>query len=348
MRKIEARGTFRSIGVQIGYATTEDLHFVRDRTIAYLLANCFVRDLQRMREIALRYVASTHDFFPEAIDYLKGLAWGGALSLEDVALIAFSEEIRAEAGPGPSRCSTLAVPTPDGWVIAHNEDYEPQYAGRMIVADLRFMDCPRVISLNYPGHFPCLAGSLNECGIAITNNSLWMDAVPGLSKNAKHFRASLAREMHQALDDLTFAPNAVSTHYTLAWGGMDQLVGIEVSDPATTDSPLHVIDPAGQAYAHTNHVRFMELKSPDPALADGNHSKARLDKLEALAAAGAPCDPASLLELFSTADGLLHRAPGSDPSSVTLATVIIRPKMGEIWFRDADPSAEPRDLKFTL
>src|SRR5512141_2280860 len=96
MRKLVVRGSFRSVGAQIGEETAADLPFVRDRTIAFLLENAAVGGLDRMRAIAGVYVASTRDVFPEALDYMEGLAFGGGLPFEDIALIAFSEEIRTE------------------------------------------------------------------------------------------------------------------------------------------------------------------------------------------------------------------------------------------------------------
>src|SRR5688572_16539319 len=122
MRKIVVRGSFRSAGVQIGEETRADLPFVRDQTVEFLRENATVGDLDRMRAIAARYVVSTKAVFPEAIEYMDGLAFGGDLTFEDVALIAFSEEIRTEFVAAPDKCTTIAIKTRDGWMLGHNED----------------------------------------------------------------------------------------------------------------------------------------------------------------------------------------------------------------------------------
>lgn len=346
MRKLVVRGSFRSVGVQIGEGTAADLPFVRDRTIAFLLENAAVGSLERMRAIAAGYVAATRHVFPEAVDYMEGLAYGGGLSFEDIALIAFSEEIRTEfeSVSKPEKCTTIAVKTRDGWLIGHNEDYEPQYFGKMYALDLRISGHPRILSLNYPGHFPCLAGSVNQRGVAIANNSLWPDAVPGLSKNVLHFRAALSAHIEEAVEFLTRQPAALTGHYTVAWGEQDDLFGLEVSNAATSETVTHVHDPGEGPYCHTNHVRFLKLRAEDPAVTAKNHSLDRLAKAEKIfQGARTPRTPQELLDLLSTNDGLLHRTPEQNPTSVTLASVVIRPRTCEMWIRDADPSSEEPD-----
>ncbi len=347
MRKLVIEGSLRSAGAQIGEATAVDLPFVRDGTIDFLLKNATVGGIRQMRWIAARYVASARDFFPEAIDYMEGLAFGGGLTFEDVALIVFSEEIRTEFHVAPEKCSTLAVPTRDGWLIGHNEDYEPQYFGKMFALDLSIPGYPRTLSLNYPGQLPCMGGSLGR--VAIVGTSLWPDAVPGLSKNLLHFRAAVANDRDEALDFLTRQPAALTGHYTVGFGGDDSVCGLETSNPATADSYLCVHDPGREPYWHTNHVRFLKLRAPDPAVTDQNHSLPRGEKLRQIIADGTlPSTPDALLDLLSTNDGVLHRTPEQNATSVTLATVVIRPRTGEMWIRDADPSAHRRDLKLSF
>jgi len=350
MRTFVIRGSFRSVGAQIGEAVAEDLSFVLDRTTDFLVENAQIGgDLDRVRQIVERYLSATKADFPEAIAYLEGLAAGGGLALEDVALISFSEEICAEASVPAEKCSTLAVPTPQGWVIGHNEDYEPQYYGKMFALDLRIDGRPRVFSLNYPGHFPCLAGSLNERGVALCNNSLWPDAVPGLSKNVLHLQAAIASDFDKAVTALARQPAALTGHYTLGDGNDDRVCGLEVSNRTVSRTAAHLEDAGREPYWHTNHVRFLDLHRPDPAVVARNHTCVRGERLEELIAAGKlPTGPEEMMKLLSANDGVLHRTPAQNGTSVTLATVVIRPKTGEMWIRDADPSADVRDLHLSF
>lgn len=348
MRKLIVRGSFRSAGAQIGEETRSDLPFVRDLTVAFLLEHASVGDLARMRRIAADYVHTSRAVFPEALEFLEGMAFAGEIPFDDLALIAFSEEIRSEfvAVPMPEKCTTICVRTPDGWLIGHNEDYEPQYFGKMYALDLRVTGYPRVLALCYPGHFPCLAGSLNWDGVAIANNSLWPDAQPGLSKNVLHFRAALARSMDEAIAVLTRQPAALTGHYTVAWGQQDDLVGLEVSNATTAETTVVAMDPADEGtYCHANHVRFLTLRGEDPAVTAKNHSLDRQAKAEAiLSGAHPPSTPLEMLEALSTNDGVLHRTAEQNPTSVTLASVVIRPRSGELWIRDAAVATPDRDL----
>ncbi len=347
MRFIVAEGSFHEAGRQVGAAFAGDLPFVLAQTKLLLVTHAAAGGLAQLRSSAETYMLSTGERFPEAYEYLVGLSRGGGISLEDLALIAFSEEIMTEfCATPPQKCSTLAVPTAHGWLIGHNEDYEPQYYGRLLTVDLRIAHHPRTFLLTYPGHPAC---SLNEAGLAITNNSLWPEAAPGLSKNAKHFRAALAEDMEKALLDLAVEPNALTTHYTVGWGPGDELVSIEVGSERASRTHLAVVQmsPDGP-FCHANHVLYLDLKHPDPAVIANNHSLKRYEKLLAIPKAALPRTPEALLGLLSTNDGLLHRTPAQNATSVTLASIVIEPARRRMWIRDADPTAAERDLYLTF
>ncbi len=354
MKFLRCRGSFEDVGRQVGMACREDIPDLVDRVVAYLLQHTTVGSYGMMRKIALDYADRTDREWPPASAFLRGLAEGAGASYEAVTLIAYSEEIASEFIPVPPKCSTLVVQTARGAVIGHNEDYEPHYFGKMVLLDAAFDGFPRTVGLTYPGQLPNLAGSLNEGsrategGVAIFNNSLWPDAQPGLSKQVQHFRASLARDLGAAVELLAKPPVALTTHYTVAHGPTGQVVSLEVSNPATAEEHVSFTTIGTEPFCHTNHVLSLRLRAPDPAIVIANHSLARLAKLKALPRGQLPCSPEEMLDLLSTNDGVVHRTPAQNPTSVTLATVVARPQTGEIWIRDADPSAERRDWHFVV
>lgn len=348
MRYLQCQGSFEEVGRQVGEACRPDIFELHDRVVAYLLENTTVGSYLRMRRIARAYSDATDGAWPEAAAYLRGLAEGAKAPFETVALIAFSEEIASEFIPVPSKCSTLVVQTARGALIGHNEDYEPHYSGRMVLLDATFDGYPRTVGLTYPGQLPNLAGSLNARGVAITNNSLWPDAQPGLSKQVQHFRASLADDLDEAVEHLAKPPVALTTHYTVAHGPAGQVVSLEVSNPATAEERVSFMTVGPEPFCHTNHVLSLRLKAPDPAIMLAGHSIARLAKLRALPRERLPRSPEEMLELLSTNDGVVHRTPDQNSTSVTLATLVIRPQTGELWVRDADPAAERRDWHFVV
>ncbi len=351
MKVLQCKGSFRSVGCEVGRASRTAIPALHDRVVAYLLEYTTVGSLRQMSEIADRYAQSTQKYWSPAFEYLYGLAEGAGVPFDTIALIAFSEEIASEFEAAPSKCSTFVVWTSSGHILGHNEDYEPHYFGEMILLDATFDGFGRVVGLTYPGMLPNLAGSLNAHGLAITNNSFWVAACPGYSKQAQHFRASLLPDMDTAVQILSEQSIALSTHYTVAHGPSYEAVSLEVSNPVRADGyvALRQIERDElSAFCHTNHVLELTLREPDPAVVAKNHSLDRLAKLKALPVARYPRTPEEMLDLLSVNDGVLHRTPAQNPTSVTLATVVIRPATGEFLVRDADPNEVNRDHRFIV
>lgn len=341
MRLIIAQGTFHDAGRQVGTAIADDL---RHALVGTLLSfpDAGLHDLAALHRRAASYAREAEAWFPGGIDYLRGMADGANVNFSELCLVSFSEELLMSTAVGAEKCSTLAVPTGDGWVIGHNEDYDRFYLGRMHVVDLRVNGFPRTFMMNYPGHQGC---SLNELGLAITNNSFLHPAAEGgLSKNARHFRAALADGPVAAFSALSLGDHALATHYTIGWGPDDGLLSLEVG-PASGGGcvDLHDLSPR-LPFCHTNHALRGSLRWDDPAPASGGTSVRRLECLEEIAAsASCPSSPEAMLDLLSTPDGLLHRTDGPDELGITLATAVLRPATREMWIRDADPSAAVRD-----
>lgn len=342
--------TWYDAGKLVGEETRDLVRHVIERLPAFLETTAAVRP-ERMREAALAYLAQAREQDTPSSDWLAGLAAGAKTRLEDIALVAFSEEIAALAPAPVSKCSTVAVPGEGGWLIGHNEDYEHHYFGRMYVLDLRVGGETRVVSLNYPGQLPHLAGALNERGLAITSNSLWPDARPRLSNQVKLFRAVREENVRGAMRRLWDPPGSLTSHYTI--GGPDpdgerphRLLSVEVSNPESAAPPsaryaedgiyaaMMGVDMQESPFVHTNHVQRLMLVAPDPAVTACNHSLGRYEKLRVTANrefmraknADRSLDEDDLLKLLSTNDGLVHRTPEQDAASVTLATLVIAPE----------------------
>ncbi len=355
MRYVVARGSFYEVGLRVGEACREDIPELYERTVAYLLENTSVGTVERMHEVAQRHLAAAERLWAPSVKFLQGLAEGAGVSLEKIALTSFTEEVSSEFLPTSSdKCSTLVVRLSNGnHLIVHNEDYEPQNFGKMVLLDATFDGFPRVVGLTYPGMLPNLAGSLNASEIAITNNGLWLETQPGLPKQVQHFRASLACDLDEVEEWLAMDPVSVTTHYIIAHGHTREVVSLTVSNPETSFVPMFFCPILGEYFCHTNHVPdgpFLKgLKKIDPAPKLSKHTVPRYRKLKSFADENKlPRTAQQALDLFSKNDGLIHRTPDQNPTSVTLATVVILPEIGEIWICDADPTTLKRDWRFCL
>lgn len=343
-----AMATWHDAGKFVGGETRDLIRHVVERLPEYLLANAAVGRASMMIAVE-EYLGQVFAEDIPSADWLRGLAVGSKQAIEDIALVAFSEEIAALASAPVSKCSTVALrgTQKEGCLIGHNEDYEPHYLGKMYVLDLRVGDEPRVVSLNYPGQLPHLAGALNEHGVVVTNNSMWPDAQPRLSNQVKLFRAVREKDAHDAVRRLWEPAGSLTSHYTVFGPGEKwrrHLFSIEVSNPESCVPRSKKYAEQGiyaeskeinGTFVHTNHARWLKLKKPDPAVLANNHSLGRYVKLDSLLHwkveqaedVGVEMTSDDLMELLSTNDGLVHRKPDQNATSVTLATLIISPEM---------------------
>lgn len=350
MKSITAKGGFYEVGRLIGEATAGEIRFQQAQLVPDILKKGFGGDELAMLRASRDQHTSTKEFWHEAGEFLEGMAEGAGMRLDALLPIAYCEEIAV----GPSadamreKCSTLVIRTPRGWALGHQEDYVPSFYGKLAVYDLRFDGYPRMVSLNYPGTFPGVAGSLNAAGIATSNNSLWPAVQRGISKQVKHFRATLEDTVLGALGWLVFPPHALTDHYVVIGGEEDTALSLEVTSHPDAPQPCEVreivcdraCDDAIAVEApfwHANHVRWLEPWASGAIRDPANHSSAmRGRKLRDICLRDVPCSARELEMLLLKPDGILHRSRENDLTgasfTVTLASVIIEPSRRKIVF----------------
>lgn len=354
MEPIVASGDFFTVGRTVGRRTAEDIAFQHHELVPEILRDAFGGDELALRRAARHAHQRAAEFWPEGVVFIEGLARGAEMALDTLLPIVYCEEIAL----GPSsdamgeRCSTLLIRTTEGWAVGHQEDYVKSFYGRLGVYDLRFDGYPRMVSLNYPGNYPGVAGSLNAAGVAITNNSLWPEVQEGIPKQVRHFRATLEESLLGAVAWLAFGPSALTDHFTVLSGEEDLAMSVEVTDhPAAhlqvelreivhdreTDMDVSVLAP----FWHANHVRWLEPwvsgTRKDPA---NRSSRLRGEKLRQICEKGTPTSVSDLTDLLTRTDGVLKRDPDRDltgSATVTLATTVIHPSNGWITFHRYGP-----------
>jgi len=350
MQCVVAKGTFYEVGRCVGRATKEEIRFQAAHLVPDILKSGFAGDELGMLRAARSQHAVAGEFWPESHAFLEGMANGVGMSLDALLPIAYCEEIAI----GPSadamkeKCSTIVVRSEEGWVLGHQEDYLPSFLGKLVVYDLRFDGYPRMVSLNYPGTFPGLAGSLNAAGVATANNSLWPSVQPGISKQVKHFRATLEESVFGAAAWTAFPPPTLTDHFTVLGAEEDIALSMEVTDHP--DAPVkceireivHDRDGDGETtvrspFWHSNHVRWLEPWASGLVRDPANYSSAlRAHKMRDICRSEAPCTARELERLLRRPDGVLNRRE-NDKSidacfTITLATVIVDLSLRKIVF----------------
>jgi len=349
MGPIKAKGSFHEVGRVLGAATAEDIRFQERYLVPDILKDAFGGDELAMRRAARAQHEATAEFWPAAYELFDGMAKGAGMRPDVLMPVTYCEEIAV----GPStdamreKCSTLLVRTPSGWGLGHEEDYVRSFYGRLHVFDLEFDGHPRMVSLNYPGNYPGVAGSLNAAGVAIVNNSLWPEAQRGIPKQVKHFRATLEAEAVGAIGWLVYPPHVLTDHFTVVGGAEDVALSLEVTShpSAPQDCEIREIvhddrpDEEGIVRApfwHANHVRWLEPWASGIVKDPANRSSAmRARALRDICAEGAPGTLEELTRRLIRKDGVLNRDASLDltgSSTVTLATTVIDPSARRIRF----------------
>lgn len=328
MRSVEASGSFAAVGEAVGEATREDVRFVIDSLVPYLAKHTRLKTREAMLEAVTGHRRMTEAYFPEAFDYLRGLARGAACGLDDLVLALFDENILDGFA---EKCSTLAVKAAEGWIVGHNEDYDPHYRGRLKLLDLSFDGRPRVLAVSYPAKLPGIGGTLNARSLSVTNNSLAAAEVTGVSTEARVFKAALASDLAEAEAGLRGAPSSLIFHLTVVSAAEGRAASYEIGNAASSSVLLERRELGEAPMAHTNTVINLPLIVPDGC---SRNSRERYAKLVDVIASGAPQDPEAMMSLLSGHDGLLNRTPEDHPTSVTLATVVIRAASGELWVKE--------------
>jgi hypothetical protein len=185
------------------------------------------------------------DRFPRYWAELQGLAIGLALPFDDVFLWNCRGDIWAMA---PDGCTTVQLPG-SPHVIGHNEDGDPDFAGRCALAHLASEGGTPFTAFVYPGSLPGHTFAVTAKGVVQTVNNIRPLAGGGGTPRMVLARAILdAPDLDAALTVLKCTPRAGAFHLTLAQAGDERLLSVEFTARALS------IDRLQAARVHSNHL----------------------------------------------------------------------------------------------
>ena len=281
---IEARGSFREIGRQIGEAAREQIR----RSIAYSdehmdwLAGMSLAEAER-RSLALLPYAER--FLPQYVDELAGLAEGAGLPFAKLVVANCGEELLC-APRSRDHCTCMAVASDDRTIVGHNEDWIEADIENMVLLKVTVPDGTRFVSLTGAAYLPMCG--MNSHGIAFVGNTIYArDERAGVPNSFKH-RWMLEATGRADADARACLPERSrgSNHLFAQAGG--QIWDVEVSTArAVVIEPAPEAGAAGQPVtwlAHTNHFTADEMS--DVERSDSEGSRHRLTRARELLAAG--------------------------------------------------------------
>jgi isopenicillin-N N-acyltransferase-like protein len=289
---IEARGTHREIGRQVGEAAREPIR----RSVAYYeehiewLAGMPFAAAEARALRLLRY--AEHDL-PQYVDELTGMAEGSGVSFEKLLVLNCGEEILCAAEPGAAgpraaelgaaapprpadRCTCLALSSPGRTVIGHNEDWIEADVENMVLLSLTAPDGTHILSLTGAAYLPMCG--VNSHGIAFYGNTLYArDERPGVPNAFKHRWLLEAATRSEADARARMGGRARgSNHLNAEAGGAIWDVEVSAERAVTIEADGWLV--------HTNH--FTAPQMHDLERSDSAGSRLRLERGRELVAAG--------------------------------------------------------------
>ena len=275
-REIEAYGTPREMGRQIGEAAREEIRGFAD--VAVERANKTVA-ITREQALAtasacIPYVA---DYAPELLAELRGTAESSGVSLDELMLLQVRNQLRNRPDTGPPNeggCTALAARRPA--LVAQNWDNDPALDPYTVVLTRRPLAGPATLTVGQAG----LIGYIGcgERGIGVCLNTL---PAPSREVGVPHYfivrRVLEADSLDAAVEAVRSAHRAIPANLILATPQGPADFEILIDD-------LHVLRPDGGAawLTHTNHCLHPSLNGVNerfPELIESGPRKRRIDDL---------------------------------------------------------------------
>jgi isopenicillin-N N-acyltransferase-like protein len=274
---IEAKGTYREVGRQIGEAERElvlrELDYYGEQFVA-LAGFSFAEAVERARP----YLRPAEGAVPQIVDQLRGLAEGAGVPFEYLFAANCNEEFTClpEQAERPEHCTSFAFKAGGRTVAGHNEDWYPGDIECLTVRHVTLDDGTSYLSVGPAGNLPITGvTSHGLCGGANTLYS-W-DMGVGVPNNLLLASLFACRRLEDIRGRIAATPRARGSNHLLA-----DAAG-RIWDVETTAIRLAWLD-GGACFVHTNHYVTPELAPQDATTSEGTYK--RRARAEELLAAG--------------------------------------------------------------
>jgi len=246
---LEVSGSYYDIGYSSGKTFSKNIRSIvksRQDWIQSLLA---VTDSKSGRKYSEALLSESRKHFPHIVEEIEGIADGCGYSFDFLWMMSIQSELNAYQKENPG-CSTIYYrDTKHNW-LAHNEDGDTSYSGKMYILKAHPPSGVSYITLVYPGIIEGLGPSFNSYGMVETTNFIGCNKPEVGVPRYLLGRAILeSKNMEEALQIATFQPRAFPWHHNLGSCQTREYVSIETLPDGTVD----IRRPSG-VYIHTNHT----------------------------------------------------------------------------------------------
>ncbi len=329
MKVVVAEGSPHARGTQVGRALAEQV----SRSVS-AMHGCRERaglSDDELTERLVPLIAATEAALPARVAYARGLAEGAGLSFTDVFAVNALEEVFHERRF--ERCSSFAVATPGGTLLAHNEQWGAGELGNCAVVIERPDDgAPWIVS-------PTVAACLPVVGMNSHRGAFGVDSLVADDDTDGIPRVFAAREVLDAGDPADLLARARLPGRAGGYGTVAAFAGGRIAVVEQTAERAELV--AG-ATEHTNHYLHPALAGLSGS-ASGN-STSRLEHLRRLRAA-LPDEPNAddLMRILGSHDAspeaiCAHGPDPSDPdSTVILYAFVADVERRRLWVCEGPP-----------
>jgi isopenicillin-N N-acyltransferase-like protein len=242
---VEARGTHRAVGHQIGEQCQPQIESMLSHLLEDLPAGV---GWDKMLEQSIRYLQHSQAIYPKYVEELEGIAEAAKVPFNEIFL-SMCEELW-EAAAWKKGCSDLAARGPatqDGsTLIAHTNDLLPQSEENLVILKVQAGDEPEFLGVSSGG--VGISAGYNAAGISLTGNQLDNNDIhPGVPRLLVVRAILAARFLSEAMDHCLL-PQRASSYNNVIADANGEVYSMEGS--ATDCEPIYIEE---HILAHTNH-----------------------------------------------------------------------------------------------
>lgn len=256
---IHVYGPHYQMGCQIGEACRQQVvHSIENAK--FLLKNAY-EQLQLTWDGAQiqsrKYLPFAEERYPQYVDELKGIAAGGGVSFDDVAVVNAMEAVTMDA-LHLTKCTSMAVSqerTANGNVLmAHNEDWVPEDEQDVFIIHARPDDEPAFLAMTYGALLPNIG--LNSYGIAQCCDTVYQsDSRIGIPRVIVSRAVLSARTPAEAIRHMLVPHRAAGYNHLLVHES-GEMYNVEVSARR-----FAVLGGGDGLLAHTNHYLDPQMQA---------------------------------------------------------------------------------------
>jgi hypothetical protein len=259
-------------------------------------------------------------FFPRYVDELAGIADGCKLPFLHVFLWNSRGDIYPFISEG---CTTIYAPTPDGVLLGHNEDGDPNLRSHCFISRRDpGSHNSGYLAFTYPASINGHTFSVNSAGIVhLVDNIRSLEYGDGVPRQLLSRALLDCRSLDDVFSILKGCDRAGSFHHLLAQTGEDDILSVEYSPQEVSTLRLHT------AYGHANHFIHPRLQNLKQRITPSSAARQiRVDQLcRKLTDSTGPDDIRLMLGDMENRELPIYRPDPADPDNEnTLATAVFR------------------------